>query len=287
MLRIDKYNVVCENKNVKEDSVSIKNNIRDIEYNLKKTNITDALEAANNILQKKYISNSKEIILLISDGRIDVGSQTEDEKLRKTIINNLNNNHYCCPIYTIGLNSNSEYPVDIDLLQQIANKTDGDYKIIDTQKSFSNINDPNNNIFLFLLNIINKYLGTKTYISKNVVNVSPGCTMKLDYDNVPYSTDMNLIVFCNPDVINVNSTSYDEIVSGNNYIIVNSLSTNESYTVSSTEETQILYAFVYYFDVSIEYAISQNLIVGEPIIVSGKLMSNLKITLFPKAFGKI
>lgn len=274
--------IVFENKSAKTDNDYIKAEINSIKYDSAFTNIVNALEDANNIIKKSDNPYSKKMILLISDGKIDVPrySKKSSKDLENEIYSKLNNDYYNCPIYTIALDGkNEKYPTDTKLLRKIAEQTGGDEHIITVDEGLNNVSNDGENLYSYLIKIIRKYLGIKASETNISIKLDSKNTYQINSDIIPYSQGCSVLIYGNTTNVNLQADS-SEILKGNNYIIVsfdNSDKKTQKCILSSQSESEIKYAFIYNFDISLEYAINETIYVGQPLCLSAKLISNIKI----------
>lgn len=275
--------ILFKNLNSKNDYTQIISKINTIEYDKTNTNIFDALNCADEIIKSSKNENSKKMILLISDGENDVSEiKSENEKLRNSIENRLDGvtERFNCPIYTIGLNSgNEKYSVDEQLMIDIANKTGGNYEIIRTNQGLSDIDNEKQNLYLFLTDIINEYMGTKITKS-DVIKVNSNSFETIESEKVKYADNGQLIVYgdaqINIDSLNIYNNS-DEAVGnkGEHYIIVDLDEPDNQvykYKLTSGEDVDVRYAFIYNYNISFVYSIYDSIMVGEPFKVYGQLV---------------
>lgn len=275
-------NIVFENKNAKTDNDYIKSEINNIKYDSKCTNITGALEVANNIIKNTSNPYSKKMILLISDGKIDVPTSSEksSQDLENELNEKLNNNYYKCPIYTIALDGkNEKYPTDTDLLKKIAEKTGGAEHIITVDEGLNNVGNDGENLYSYFIKIIQNYLGIKASATNVSIKLDTKNTYQIESEVIPYSQGCSILIYGNTTNINLQTDS-SEILKGDNYIVVSFADSDKKVQkciLSSQKESEIKYAFIYNFDISLEYAINETIYVGQPLCLSGKLISDTKV----------
>lgn len=91
------------------------------------TNIHSAIEKGIEFLKHSHLENREPIIILMSDGQIDVGNAEKSAQLRKQILEDLLPKliEHNIKIYSIAFTEDS----DQELLQQIAEATDGRYAL--------------------------------------------------------------------------------------------------------------------------------------------------------------
>lgn len=268
----DKTQVVINRKKANSDYKSIINRISGIEYDGDNTNICDGLNKAKEQIEVSSTNDSKKMILLISDGKNDVGDRIINDHLRNEIINNLDSHAYSCPIYTIGLNSHNEnYEVDSELIVEIAQKTGAKSKE-DTQSI--------QEIFPFLIEVAEDFLGAKLSVEKNI-SLKANQTYYIKSDVVENSDGGVLSVFGDTSIIHIDSlTSGIVINQGNNYYTIpidNSDNSQYEFTMRSDKDTKIKYSFLYNFDISLCYSMSQDILIGQPFSFDGNIIASKKI----------
>lgn len=101
------------------------------------TNLAGAIEAATRVYEQDWQSDRKHVVVLMSDGKMDLASAALDKQataeLVTTLLPVLKENKI--QVYTIAFTDNS----DMRLLQGIANLTDGHFNIARTDKDLHRV----------------------------------------------------------------------------------------------------------------------------------------------------
>ncbi|MCF6218626.1 MAG: VWA domain-containing protein [Gammaproteobacteria bacterium] len=101
------------------------------------TNLAGAIKAATRVYEQAWDSQRKHVVVLMSDGKVDLASAVEDEKATAELITKLLPvlKEKQIQVYTIAFTDNS----DMRLLQGIANLTDGHFNIARTDKDLHQV----------------------------------------------------------------------------------------------------------------------------------------------------
>ncbi len=101
------------------------------------TNLAGAIKAATRVYEQAWDSQRKHVVVLMSDGKMDLASAAQDERATAELITKLlpvlKNKQI--QVYTIAFTDNS----DMRLLQGIANLTDGHFNIARTDKDLHQV----------------------------------------------------------------------------------------------------------------------------------------------------
>ncbi len=101
------------------------------------TNLAGAIKAATRVYEQAWDSQRKHVVVLMSDGKMDLATAAQDEKATAELITKLLPvlKEKQIQVYTIAFTDNS----DMRLLQGIANLTDGHFNIARTDKDLHKV----------------------------------------------------------------------------------------------------------------------------------------------------
>lgn len=261
--------------NVGENRADICNKINNIKYNRTNTDILDALNTAQIELNNISKQDSQKMILLLSDGDIDVDDKTDevkkglDEKLKSET-------KFGYPVYTVGIKNEKNF--DGTTLKNIANKTGGQYQLIDK-------NDMSNLCSMFGT-ILKNLFGLNADIDKNDIvslSISPNDEESVTSEIIDYTDKCMMIVYGNPSkldfYINENNDKPDFLGNGYAIFIIENTSKKQSKLslYNKTQETlDINVDFIYIFDVQIDFSYPNKRLVGQKLDVTGEIVSEKK-----------